>query len=125
MIQVLHLDAHTATLTQLLAGRWQAHRLKKRDRVWVSLACSDQGIVKATTPRRVSLMVTMGARRRTPDPDAFFKSLLDSLVHAGALVDDRKEWVVPGPVHYQRGAQDAMDITLEDLGEPKEDIPCS
>jgi hypothetical protein len=40
--------------------------------------------------------------QRAPDPDAFFKSLWDALVHAGMLVDDNRQHVELAPVTFSR-----------------------
>lgn len=115
MKQTFRLDCHTSTLNQLLMGRWAGYRLKKRDKQIVAVACLADGITKASTPRRVSLLLTMAPRRRRPDRDAFWKSLLDALVACGALVNDSPKWCSLGDVEYQRGESDQMHVTLEDI----------
>ena len=115
MIQHLRLQGHTSRLNELL-GHWaKAARLKRRDREWLMLECKSQGIVPATGKRRVSLLVTMGPKKRSPDRDAWWKALLDALVHAGTLIDDSPRWCVPGEVEYERGESNAMTIILEDV----------
>jgi hypothetical protein len=46
-----------------------------------------------------------GKGQLAPDPNAFFKSLCDTLVHAGALVDDNRQHVELAPVTFSRDLQ--------------------
>lgn len=103
-------------LNQLLSVCWQkAARLKKADRQVVTLYARQAGIRTASTPRRVSLEITLAPRQRAGDPDAYWKSCLDALVCAGALVDDSRQWVELGPVTFGRGQQKGTVIVLEEL----------
>lgn len=113
---VLRLQGHTARLNELL-GHWaKAARLKKRDRQWIALESRNQEIPLATGKRRVSLVVVLGPRQRRPmDPDALWKSLLDSCVHAGLLLDDGPRWCILGTVDYERGPHSEMRVVLEDV----------
>lgn len=89
-------------------------RGKKKDRDVVALAFKD--VPKATGKRRVSLLVTLGPRQRGHDIDAYWKSLLDAIKHAGIIKDDRKEWCEIMPVRFDRGPATATTITVEDVG---------
>ncbi len=115
MTQTLYLQGHTATLNLLLRGHWFAHRLKKRDRLWIELEAKSQGIVPAAGKRLVKLIVTMAPKQRCPDPDAWQKSIGDALTHAGLILDDNHKWVEWCPVVYQRGEFREMAILLEDV----------
>ena len=109
-------DWHPAKLNDLLEAHWAVRaKMKKADYLTISIIGRNAGISKATTKRRVSLLITLGPRMRGGDPDCFWKSLLDSLVNAGYLVNDSKEWVECSPVKYDRGPKSATTITLEDL----------
>jgi Holliday junction resolvase RusA-like endonuclease len=105
---------HPAPLNKLL-GHWRtAHRLKKIDRsVIAAYACR---IPKAQGKRRVSLHIILDKGQRAPDPDAFFKSLCDALVHAGMLVDDNRQHVELAPVTFSRDPKSwGTVIRLEDV----------
>ena len=89
-------------MNQLLGGHWsKGHRLKKLDRqmIWAYA----QGQPKATGKRRVELTIILKPAQRAADPDAYFKSLADGLVHAGMLTDDNRQGVELTPVTYERG----------------------
>lgn len=109
------IPGHPARLNQLLAGRWQASRLKARDRRTVALAARLAGIPPATGKRRVELAITLGPRQRGGDKDAYWKSTLDALVRAGLLTDDNRQGVELAPVAYDRGPAPRSTITLTDL----------
>lgn len=63
----------------------------------------------------MTLHLILPPRGRKCDPDAFWKSTLDGLVHAGLLVDDRHSCVELAPVEYSRGPVAATKITLVDI----------
>jgi Holliday junction resolvase RusA-like endonuclease len=76
-------------------------------------------IPKAQGKRRVSLHIILDKGQRAPDPDAFFKSLCDALVHAEMLVDDNRQHVELAPVTFSRDWQHwGTRITLLDLEPP-------
>ncbi len=103
-----------ATVNQLMNCHWSTrNRLKQVDKDMV--AFYGREVPKATGMRRVRLTITLGYRQRGPDVDAFWKSVLDSLVSDGLLVDDRKEWVVLDPVQYKRGKERATCVELFDI----------
>lgn len=54
-------------------------------------------------------------RQRGTDPDSPWKSLLDSLVHAKALIDDDRHHVEIMPVEYVEGERPATTVILEDV----------
>lgn len=107
---------HPARLNQLLGRHWgAAARLKRRDRDLVYLEALRQGVPPARGRRRVSLLVTLGPKQRAGDPDAYWKSLLDALTHAGLLLDDNRQGVELGDVAFARGACRRTEVTLTDL----------
>lgn len=107
---------HCATVNQLYAGHWgRKAKLKRRDRDIVGIAVKVAGVPRATGKRRVSIHLTMGYKMRTPDPDGIYKSLLDSLVQCGALLDDRKETCEITPPTFGRGKVAETVVVLEDV----------
>lgn len=112
---LIRLAGHTARLNELL-GHWaKAHKLKKRDAAWIGCKAKEAGIPEATGKRRVCLTVIMAPRQRCPDPDSFWKSVLDALTTNGLLRDDNPKWCECGQVEYVRGERAAMNILVEDV----------
>lgn len=111
----LRLPQLTARVNELLGNWARAAKLKKRDRRLVALAWLEAGGVPATGRRRVDVEITLTPRQRGTDPDAFFKSLLDSLVACGALFDDAAAWCQLGEVTFTRGDAPAMRVTVSDV----------
>jgi len=102
------------TLNSLINCHWATRgKRKKIDRDMI--AFYGASIPKAERPRRIKLTITLGPKQKGADPDAFWKGLLDSLVHVGLLVNDSKEWVVLDPVQFERGKERATRIELFDL----------
>jgi hypothetical protein len=113
MTITIHIPNFHPTRLNKLLGHWRvAARLKKNDRSIIQTYC--RGLPAATTKRRVTLTIVLGKRQRGGDPDSYFKSALDGLVHAKQLVDDSKEWCELAPVKYLRGDM-ATIIELEDI----------
>jgi hypothetical protein len=107
---------HPARLNLWDGRHWKVRaRHKRADREIVGLYARLAGIPPATGKRRVSLRLTLGPRQRGADPDAYFKSVLDALVHAGLLVDDDRHGVELGDVVFQRGKIKGTEIVLEDV----------
>ena len=95
---------HPATLNSLICGHWaKGARRKRTDREMVAAYAKISGVPTASGARRVSLHLVMPPGQRRPDRDAYWKSLLDALVHAGLLHDDSPLWCLVGPVTYSRG----------------------
>lgn len=95
---------HPAKVNELLSGHWsRGHKLKKADRqvVWASSLV----LPKATVKRRVELTIILKPKQRGGDVDAYFKSALDALKHAGLVVDDNRQGVELAPVAYERGTE--------------------
>ncbi len=105
-----------ARLNELLSGSWhQAARRKKSDRVFIATYAQQAGIPHATGKRRVSLEITLKGRQQQVDPDGYWKSLLDALVHARMLIDDRSEFCELGSVTYSRNGEARTTIVLEEI----------
>jgi hypothetical protein len=113
---VLTIPGWLPTRLNQLLGNWRkAARLKRGDRELVTYYARQAGIPPATGPRRVALRLTLAPRQRAADPDAFWKSSLDALVHAGLLLDDNRQGVELGSVTFTRGPARATTIVLENL----------
>lgn len=109
---------HPARLNQWDGRHWSRRaRLKRGDRELIAYYARVAAIPRAAGKRRVSLRLTLAPGQRGGDPDAYFKSVLDALVHAGLLVDDSKEWCEIAPVIFERGKVRQTMIVLEDLEE--------
>lgn len=110
---------HPARLNSLLGNHHAAGRLKSKDRDIVGRACVVHQLARATGKRRVELWIVMAKGKRSADGDAFWKSALDSLVHAGALKNDSHHWCQVSPVRFLRSESDAgfsgSVIILEDM----------
>ena len=105
---------HPAPLNKVASGHWSnGHRLKKADRQMVAAYAMQQRTPKAEGKRRVTLTIVLAPGRRGCDPDAYWKSLLDALVHAGLLVGDNPNQVVLNPVIFQRGVLDRWGTLIE------------
>jgi hypothetical protein len=105
---------HPTRLNELLGHPMRRARQKKADAQLIAYTCRDAGVTRATVPRAVTLTIVLAPRQRAGDPDAYWKSLLDSLVSAGALVNDNRQWCRPMPVQFARAAQSATVVQLDD-----------
>ena len=106
------------TLNSLIGRDWTVvHGIKKRDKERVAGELAVAGVPVATGKRRVSLRIVLGPKQKAPDPDAFWKCLLDSLVACGRLTTDSRFGVELGPVSFERGKDRATILTLEDITE--------
>jgi len=76
-------------------------------------------IPKAAGKRRVSLHVTLGKRMQEFDMDAWQKSGLDAMKHAGLIVDDSRKYVEIGSLTFSRDWKHwGTAIRLEDVCPP-------
>lgn len=111
-------DWHPARLNELLSGHWAVRAKRKRqDREIIFAYARQQDIEQATSKRRVDLEITIKPRQRAGDPDAYWKSLLDALVHTRLLVNDSYLWVEMGSVTFLRAACKSTTIVLTDLAD--------
>jgi hypothetical protein len=109
---------HPAKINDLYRGHWAIRaRLKRTDRELLAAYAKLAGIPQAEGKRRVSLVLTLAPGQRGGDPDAYWKSTLDALVHAGLLLDDNRQGVELGTVTFRRGPARQTTILLEDLAE--------
>jgi Holliday junction resolvase RusA-like endonuclease len=105
---------HPTRLNEMIGfSRFVVARRKKQDRsaiaAWAILT------PQALGKRRVGLTIILGPRQRAGDPDAYWKSTLDALVHLGLLKNDNRQWCELLPVAFDRGPAKATTITLEEL----------
>lgn len=104
------------TLNQLMRGKIQDRiRLGKSFRNILIARSLQQRIPIATGKRRVTIEVCYAKGQRSADPDAFYKSIGDSLVKAKLLKGDSRHWVEWGRVDYKRGELQHTTIYLEDI----------
>jgi hypothetical protein len=107
---------HPCPLNRLLGCHWRTRARRKRGDCQLIVAYARlQAIPPATGKRRVSLHLTLVRRQRAGDPDCYWKSLLDALVHAGLLLDDNRQGVELGSVTFDRGPARQTTVILEDL----------
>lgn len=106
---------HPIALNKLM-GHW-AERAKRKAGDRAIIWGESYGARRATGKRRVSLEIILGHKQRGCDPDAYWKSLLDALVHAKLLINDNRQNCELGPVTFSRDAKRwGTRVTLEDLG---------
>jgi Holliday junction resolvase RusA-like endonuclease len=117
VIYKLRIDRWQPALLNDLMGHWaKAHRLKAIDRKMVAGYCRINRIPLANGRREVRLTVTLApSQRNAPDPDAFWKSTLDALVHADMLIDDCQEYCRMGGVTFEKGSDKSTLIELEEI----------
>ena len=109
-------DFIPARVNQLYSGHWAKRlRLKAADAEMIAGYARKAQIPKATGRRQVHLELTLTPRMRGTDKDAFWKSVLDSLVHCEMLVDDNAKYCEPATVQFTRGPKKQTVILLEDL----------
>lgn len=90
-------------------------RLGRAWRLAVCHAAKAAGIRSTRGKRRVVLVATFGPGRRFVDVDAFLKSTLDAMTHAGMIRGDRYRDVELAPVVYLRGDRTETRLIVEDL----------
>ncbi len=103
-------------LNKMIGVHWATvQNLKRIDREMVAYYASSAGLRPATRRRQVSIELTLGPRQHGGDPDAYWKSLLDALVHAKVLRQDSHKWCQLGSVEFKRGDHQSTTIKLEDV----------
>jgi Holliday junction resolvase RusA-like endonuclease len=109
--------------TPLTVNKWRslhwakANRRKTADRQMIGVYCYKSGLTKATKKRRVELNIIKSGRGRLPDPDAYFKSVLDALKNLGYIIDDSAKWVEWNQPKIERGKQIKTIIEITDCDE--------
>ena len=95
---------HPTPLNKLLRNYWVAARLKKVDRDMIGWAFkADHPNNRACNEKKlITLTIILQKGKRGCDPDAYWKSTLDALVHAGAIANDSHLWVQLAPVDFKR-----------------------
>jgi hypothetical protein len=90
MIYILEIPRwRPALLDELMCAVKGKIRLKKRDWEMVCAYALQAKILRATGKRWVSLHVTLGKGMREFDVDAWQKSGLDAMKHAGLIMDEQ------------------------------------
>lgn len=114
---VLVPDWHPARLNELINVHWsKAAKRKKADRNMLFVYCHNQGVTKHGGHKRlVEMTITLAPRQRAADPDAYWKSTLDALVHIEALKNDSHKWCELAPIKYLRGASKSTLIRLTNI----------
>jgi hypothetical protein len=122
VLQTLYLPDFLPTgLNRLTRGKVRDRiRLGKGDRELVWCYARQQGLhrLERLVRRRVSLHLVLPPGQRAPDPDSVWKGTLDSLRHAGLIVDDGPRWLELGTVRYSRsldGKTRCTFVLIEDL----------
>lgn len=107
---------HPAPLNKLLGSHWgAAARMKSKDKQIIANAVMAYQVPPAFGKRRVSLTIVYPKGKRKHDPDAFFKSLNDALVHSKALFADTSNYIELGSIKYAKGDELTSYVTLEDV----------
>ncbi len=113
-------------VNQLMSCHWAtAGRRKAADKNLICAYCLTNRLPLAQGPRRVDLFLTLKGPGRPHDPDAFWKSLLDGLVHARMLIDDDRRYSKQGDVEIEYGAKRQTVIVLTDLYSEPGSEPCN
>ena len=107
---------HPTPLNKLIGVHWAtASKRKKSDRQVISQVECERRLRWASGHRRVKLTIFLEPRQRAADPDAYWKSLLDALVHSKLLIDDSRTHCTLGGVEFCRAKEAATVIELEDM----------
>ncbi len=107
---------HPTRLNKMIGVHWATVQKHKRiDRDIVALYAIALGLKPTSRRRQVSLEITLKPRQRGGDPDAYWKSLLDALVHAKLLRQDSHKWCQLGEITFERGSYESTTIRLEDV----------
>ena len=112
MIHILEIDNwHPVSINKLLGTHpCKRSKLKRRDSDTVRVFAVSRNIPRALGKRGVTVIF----RGLKGDVDNRIKSLLDSLVVCGLLIDDNQQFLELGPIHAERGAASTV-IILEDI----------
>jgi len=101
------------SVNELLHVHWaKANRIKKGAAELIAYACREAGVPRATGKRRVSMVIYYPRMDHAIDPDNAWKAVNDALKHAGAIVDDRAEFLELGPCVPLKGRKRTV-IRLE------------
>lgn len=119
MIQIIQIPGYLPPSDNELKRHWGVRqKIKSSDKATIAAAVMVHGTMPASTKRKVSLYIVLPAGKRRSDKTNNWKIILDSLVAAGALVDDSPNWFEPGYVSYARDAFGdwfGTFIVLEDM----------
>lgn len=101
-------------------SRWAYKKERDEWQHWFAVRGAEEGISRATGKRRVTLTRYYGGRQREFDQDNYAtgaKPILDAMVRAGLLVDDKREYaeVAYVQIHTDVEEQRGLLVTLEEL----------
>lgn len=98
-------------------GHWAVGARRKKNDLWViSTYVKKEKLVWARGKRRLQIHVVLTGRQKKADPDAYFKTVCDALVHTKMLIDDDSDGVELAPTTYSRdNSAPGTLITLEDM----------
>lgn len=113
MHEIIIKNYHPPRLNELMHGHWSSGAKLKKQCTHM-IAAYSRHIPKAACKRKVELLMQMAPRQRCADVDAYWKSVLDSLVKCGILVDDHPKHCEIMPVVYGRGEFKQTIIRLYD-----------
>lgn len=88
--------------------------MKSHDKEIIGQAVKAYGITPAEERRSVSMLIIHPPGKRFCDKDAYHKSMLDALVHHGAIKNDSHAWVSCEPVEFARGEKLRTIITIQE-----------
>jgi hypothetical protein len=106
LIVTLELPGYIPTPINKLLGNWKNQFRKSRDREVIGHAGMLYDSLIATDPRTVDLTIIWPKGRRSHDPDANWKTVCDSLVQCGLLVNDSDRYCKLGKVRYAKSSDD-------------------
>ena len=100
-------------------GNWRksnAAKAKDRGMIWAYTKPPHcETIPYGQHKRSVEMTITLGKGDRACDVDAYWKTVLDALVHAYALWNDSHKWCEIHPIKFERGEKLATRIVLRDV----------
>ena len=101
-----------------LNGHWakvKRHKLADMQMIWAY--ANKCGVPKAEVKRILRIVLVIGKHKkgRLPDPQNFYKSVCDSLVKSGMLIDDNTTWMEHMPTEILRSNETATIIHLHDV----------
>lgn len=107
---------HPLGLNVMLRMHWRnRNRRLKADYNLIAYYCREAGVTTATGKRRITQRRILAGRDKMLDDDNCHKGLLDGLTRFGAIIDDTTQWLERAPIEFDRAAQRATIIVIEDV----------
>lgn len=119
MIQTLIIDNyHPLSVNKLLETDPRKRSAMKQSHYdIVGGLAMQQGLVKATGKRRMTILCEGWPRGKMPDPSNLAKVLEDAAVACGLLIDDSSKWCESTMPVLKRSKQWRTTLTFEDINE--------